>query len=91
MPGTEGGFLICSAWLIEACAAAGRVDEARRLFDAYCTLAGPTGLFAEEYDPVGRVALGNYPQAYSHLGLINAALALERATPEREGGSDLAV
>lgn len=85
LPGIEGGFLLCSAWLIEACAAAGRVEQARRLLDDYVALAGPTGLFAEEYDPAARIALGNFPQAYSHLGLINAALALEAA--EARGGA----
>lgn len=77
LPGVEGGFLLCTSWLIEARALLGRIDEARELFDAYTRLAGPTGLLAEEFDPIHKVSLGNHPQAYSHLGLINAALALE--------------
>jgi GH15 family glucan-1,4-alpha-glucosidase len=79
LPGTEGGFLLCTAWLIEAFVQIGRVDDARELFDRYLDLAGPTGLLSEEYDPVRETALGNFPQAYSHAGLINAAVALSRA------------
>lgn len=76
LPGREGGFNICTTWLIESLALIGRTDDARRLFDAYTALAGPTGLYSEEFDPVSGLALGNYPQAYSHLGLINAAVRL---------------
>jgi trehalose 6-phosphate phosphatase len=76
LPGVEGGFNICTAWLIEAYAMLGRWQEAEELFDRYAGLAGPTGLMAEEYDPPSQLALGNVPQAYSHIGLINAALKL---------------
>ena len=76
LPGREGGFLLCASWLIEAYARSGRVDEAHALFEEYAGLAGPLGLLSEEYDPETRCALGNFPQAYSHLGLINAAVAL---------------
>lgn len=76
LPGIEGGFNICTTWLIEAYAMLGRRQEARELFDQYVRLAGPTGLMAEEYDPIHALALGNFPQAYSHIGLINAALRL---------------
>ncbi|MFV2038724.1 MAG: glycoside hydrolase family 15 protein, partial [Acidimicrobiales bacterium] len=79
LPGEEGGFLICAAWLIEAYVMMGQVDDARTLFDRYVDLAGHTGLLSEEYEPSTGLMLGNHPQAYSHLGLINAALALERA------------
>ena len=58
----------------------GRLGDARALFKRYCALAGNTGLLSEQYEPNAGVMLGNHPQAYSHLGLINAALALERAT-----------
>lgn len=78
LPGVEGGFLICTAWLIEAYAMAGRLDDAANLFERYAALAGPTGLMAEQFDPHRRQALGNYPQAYSHLGLIDAALRLAK-------------
>lgn len=77
LPGSEGGFLLCTAWLIESLAMIGRYDDAQALFDQYASLAGPTGLLAEEYDPHLQMALGNFPQAYSHLGLINAALRMD--------------
>lgn len=77
--GIEGGFNLCTAWLIEAYAAIGRRDAAEELFEQYCALAGPTGLMSEEFDPVEKVALGNFPQAYSHLGLINAAVRLSES------------
>ncbi len=76
LPGTEGGFLLCTSWLIEAYALIGRRKDAEDLFALYVDLAGPTGLLAEEYDPNDQRALGNHPQAYSHLGLINAAVRL---------------
>jgi GH15 family glucan-1,4-alpha-glucosidase len=76
LPGDEGGFHICTTWLIEAYCLIGRRAEAERLFEDYIALAGPTGLLSEEYDPHTGRALGNHPQAYSHLGLINAAVRL---------------
>ncbi len=79
LPGTEGGFVICACWLVEAMVTVGRVDDARRLFDGILAQAGPTGLLAEQWDPAHALALGNFPQTYSHLGLINAALALAAA------------
>jgi trehalose 6-phosphate phosphatase len=77
LPGREGGFNLCTTWLIEALAMAGQPDRARRLLEEYLKLQGPTGLLSEEFDPGEAVALGNHPQAYSHLGLIEAALALQ--------------
>ena len=79
LPGQEGGFNLCTAWLIEALALVGERDQAGELFNQYMAQCGPTGLMAEEFDPREGCALGNFPQAYSHLGLINAALALEGA------------
>ncbi len=81
LPGDEGGFNLCTAWLIESLALTGRTQKAHELFDRYAALAGQTGLFSEEHDPRTGQALGNVPQAYSHLGLINAALSLSQ--PER--------
>jgi trehalose-phosphatase len=78
LAGSDGGFHYCTTWLVRAWLLRGKVDEARRLFDAYCATAGPTGLLAEEHDGRRGVALGNFPQAYSHAGLIEAALAIER-------------
>ncbi len=80
--GSEGSFLICSFWYVEALTRAGRVDEGRRLFDRLLTYASPAGLFAEEIGPDGRL-LGNYPQAFSHLALISAAVHLDEALDAR--------
>ncbi len=79
LPGIEGGFNLCTSWLIESLALIGRRAEAEQLFGVYLSQLGPTGLLAEEYDPRENCALGNFPQAYSHLGLINAALRLDAA------------
>ena len=76
LPGEEGGFNLMTSWLIDAKLLIGDLDSARQLFRAYVDLAGPTGLLAEEVDPVSGRALGNHPQAYSHLGLITNALHL---------------
>jgi trehalose-phosphatase len=76
LPGREGGFHLCTAWLIEAYLLAGRRDEAEELFGQLTAAAGPTGLLPEEYDPVTERSLGNHPQAYSHVGLIRCAQRL---------------
>jgi trehalose 6-phosphate phosphatase len=81
LPGTEGGFHLCTSWLIESLAMIGRTSDAFKLMDEFVRLAGPTGLYSEEYDPGSGIALGNFPQAYSHLGLINAAIRLAQ-TPQ---------
>ncbi|MEZ0107442.1 trehalose-phosphatase [Catenulispora sp. EB89] len=73
LPGGEGGFHICAAWLIEAYLLAGRRDEAVELFTEIVSAAGPTGLLPEQYDPIAERSLGNHPQAYSHIGLIRCA------------------
>jgi trehalose-phosphatase len=77
LPGREGGFIICACWLVEALASIGRVDEARSLLDSIVAQAGPTGVFTEQHDDWTGAALGNLPQAYSHLGVINAVLRLD--------------
>jgi trehalose-phosphatase len=76
LPGREGGFHLCTAWLIEAYLLAGRREDAEELFGQLAAAAGPTGLLPEEYDPVSERALGNHPQAYSHVGLIRCAQRL---------------
>lgn len=76
LPGIEGGFHICTSWLIESLQLIGARAEAEELFDRMCAFAGPTGLLPEQADPRTGRGLGNFPQAYSHLGLINAAVAL---------------
>ncbi len=76
LPGTEGAFLACSFWLVSALAQVGRHDEAAQLFDRLVGLRNDLGLLSEEYDVVTAQQLGNTPQAFSHLGLVNAAIAL---------------
>ena len=76
LPGNEGGFHLCAAWMIEAYLLTGRRTEAEDLFAQIVDAAGPTGLLPEEYDPVAERSLGNHPQAYSHLGLIRCAQLL---------------
>jgi trehalose 6-phosphate phosphatase len=77
LPGREGGFHICTAWLIEAYLRTGRRADAEELFELMIDTAGPTGLLPEQYDPDAERGLGNHPQAYSHLGLIRCALLLD--------------
>jgi GH15 family glucan-1,4-alpha-glucosidase len=79
LPGQEGGFHLCTSWLIESLVMVNRLEDARSLFNDYVSMFGPTGLCPEEYCPRTRRSLGNHPQLYSHLGLINAALALSNA------------
>jgi GH15 family glucan-1,4-alpha-glucosidase len=73
LPEGEGGFLACSFWLADAMAMTGRYDEARRLFERLLTLRNDLGLLAEEYDPRLCRQVGNFPQAFSHVALINTA------------------
>ncbi|AWI32941.1 glycoside hydrolase family 15 protein [Streptomyces sp. ICN441] len=76
LPGREGTFLVCSFWMVDALRATGRVEEAKDLFERLLELRNDVGLLAEEYDPVARRQLGNFPQAFSHVGLVGSALAL---------------
>ena len=76
LPPGEGVFLPCSFWLVEVLARQGKVDEARELFERLLDLRNDVGLLAEEYDPVARRQLGNFPQAFTHLTLVGAALAI---------------
>ncbi|MEU5097523.1 glycoside hydrolase family 15 protein [Streptomyces sp. NPDC020996] len=76
LPGSEGAFLVCSFWLADALHASGRTAEARELFERLVGLVNDVGLLSEEYDPVAGRHLGNFPQAFSHIGLVNTALAL---------------
>jgi GH15 family glucan-1,4-alpha-glucosidase len=92
LPPGEGAFLACSFWLVDNYILQGRLAEARKLFDRLLARCNDVGLLAEEIDPVSGRMLGNFPQAYSHVGLINSALSLSREmgpveeraeTPER--------
>ncbi|MFD9039128.1 glycoside hydrolase family 15 protein [Streptomyces bottropensis] len=76
LPGGEGAFLVCSFWLADALHLTGRTAEARELFERLVGLVNDVGLLAEEYDPVAGRQLGNFPQAFSHVGLVGTALAL---------------
>ena len=80
LPAGEGAFLACSFWLADAYALLGRKDEARTLFERLLALRNDVGLLAEQYDPVARRQLGNFPQAFSHLSLVNTALNLSQET-----------
>ena len=82
LSGKEGTFSICTFWLVEALTRAGRLVEARFIFEKMMTYANHLGLFSEEIGPSGEL-LGNYPQAFTHLGLISAAFSLDRALGKR--------
>jgi GH15 family glucan-1,4-alpha-glucosidase len=79
LPGAEGAFGICSFWAVAVHALAGDIEHAEALFERVLSYANDVGLFAEEIDPASGAALGNFPQAFTHVGLIDAALLLERA------------
>jgi GH15 family glucan-1,4-alpha-glucosidase len=79
LPMGEGAFLVCSFWLADNLVLMGRKDEARELFERVLSIRNDVGLLSEEYDPVGKRMLGNFPQAFSHVGMINTARNLSRA------------
>ncbi len=72
--GKESTFTLCTFWLVSALILAGRVEEARKIYDNLLAKASPLGLFAEELDPETGEHIGNFPQAFSHLGVIHAAV-----------------
>jgi GH15 family glucan-1,4-alpha-glucosidase len=82
LPVGEGAFLPCSFWYADNLVLLGRVEEAKALFDRLIGLCNDVGLLAEEYDPRARRMLGNFPQAFSHVALVNTALRLARALRE---------
>jgi GH15 family glucan-1,4-alpha-glucosidase len=88
LPGGEGVFLPCSFWLADCLHLMGRTREARELFERLLDLRNDLGLLAEEYDPKAQRQLGNFPQAFTHVALVNTAnlLAGGRLHPEEQNG-----
>ena len=84
----EGAFLACSFWLADNYALTGRIEEARALFERLLVLRNDVGLLAEEYDPSGKRQLGNFPQAFSHLALINTAHNLANVAAPAQARAD---
>ena len=88
LPGGEGVFLPCSYWLVDALLMARRDDEARALFEQLLAIRNDLGLLSEEYDPAAKRLLGNFPQAFTHVGLVNSAYNLSHhmsPTTQRPG------
>jgi GH15 family glucan-1,4-alpha-glucosidase len=84
LPPGEGVFLACSFWLVDAYVMLGRLSDAESLFKRLVSLANDVGLLAEEYDPASKELLGNFPQAFSHVALVNSAFNLTRASKPAE-------
>jgi GH15 family glucan-1,4-alpha-glucosidase len=78
LPGEEGAFLLCSFWLVDNLAMQGRLDEAMALYDSLCSRASPLGLLPEQIDPATGAFMGNYPQAFSQIGVISSGINLAR-------------
>jgi GH15 family glucan-1,4-alpha-glucosidase len=82
---TSSAFTICSFWWAEALALAGRLEEAIQVFERVCSFANPVGLFSEDIEPETGRLLGNFPQAYTHVGLIHAAISISELIEARDG------
>ncbi len=87
LAGDEGAFLACTFWLADALCGIGRVDEARELFERLLALRNDVGMLSEEYDPRHGRHVGNTPQAFSLVGLINTARELSGAHTETSGAA----
>lgn len=83
LEGHEGTFLLCSSWLVDNLTLQGKVDEALDLYESLCDRSGTLGLLPEQIDPPSGDFLGNYPQAFSHVGVIASGVTLARAMRER--------
>jgi GH15 family glucan-1,4-alpha-glucosidase len=83
-PGDEGSFGVCNFWLVENLAKAGQLKQAVKIFESMLKYASPAGLFSEEIDPDSHELLGNYPQGFTHIGLINAAFSLNEASQPKD-------
>ena len=79
----EGAFLLCSFWLVENLARQGRLDDAMDLYESLCARGDPLGLLPEQIDPASGAFLGNYPQAFSHIGVISSGVNLARLIQTR--------
>jgi GH15 family glucan-1,4-alpha-glucosidase len=88
LPPGEGAFLACSFWLVDAYILQNRWDDARRLFDRLCALRNDVGLLSEEYDPRAGRLVGNFPQAFTHIALLNSALNLAQTAQRAEQRSE---
>ena len=88
LPAGEGAFLACSFWLVDAYVLMGRIDDGRRLFERLLALRNDLGLLAEEYDTAAGRQVGNFPQAFSHISLLNSAQNLSRANKPARQRSD---
>jgi Glycosyl hydrolases family 15 len=86
LAGEEGTFLLCTFWLAQAQALAGELDQATATFERAVAAINDVGLLAEEVDPGSGEMIGNFPQAFSHIGLINAAWAIAQAQESAAGG-----
>jgi GH15 family glucan-1,4-alpha-glucosidase len=89
LPPGEGAFLACSFWLVDAYMMQNRHDDARNLFERLIALRNDVGLLSEEYDPVAGRLVGNFPQAFAHVALVNSAFNLGRASKPAEQRSDI--
>ncbi len=87
LPGGEGAFLLPSFWLVDNLAMQGRLQEAHDLFESLCARANAVGLLPEQIDPSDAAFLGNFPRAFSHVGLISSAMNLGRRRPDARPGS----
>jgi GH15 family glucan-1,4-alpha-glucosidase len=87
LAGQEGTFLVCTFWLAQALAMAGQTTRATEVFERAISYANDVGLLAEQVDADTRELLGNFPQALSHIGLVNAAWAIAQAGNRTDNGS----
>ncbi|TDC71806.1 glycoside hydrolase family 15 protein [Actinomadura sp. GC306] len=87
LPGNEGAFLLCSFWMVDNLVLQGRIEQAEELYDSLCSRASPLGLLPEQIDPSTGTFMGNFPQAFSHIGVIASGVTLARAQAEERAGA----
>ena len=88
--GDEGAFVLCSFWLVDNLAMQGRLDEAGQLYASLCARASPLGLLSEQIDPSTGEFIGNFPQAFSHIGVIASGVTIARALAATGGRAGMA-